>query len=162
MKRSLFLSGLALVSLIFTSCASYEMPAGYNGPTATISSTSQPVNLIKAEGYYISSINGKFVSHSPMNTPRGGGMGISLQNETIKVPCEPLTLGLRGGHIYAADGPALADSMIGQSRSVTGEITFTPKPNTAYQVTGITSKSSTAVWITDCKSGKVVSQKLEN
>ena len=54
----------------------------------------------------------------------------------------------------------MADFLIGGNHSVSGEITFTPKPGTAYSVVGTTGKSSTAVWLTDQKSGKIVSQKV--
>lgn len=160
MKFVILSSALCLGSLFLNSCGTYQMPAGYSGPTATISSTSKPVNSVKAEGYYVMSIDGKSALNSPMNTPQGAGMGISLANETVRVPCQPLALKLSGGNIYAADGVAMADSLIGGNHSVSGKITFTPKPGAAYSVVGTTGKSSTAVWLTDQKSGKIVSEKV--
>lgn len=162
MKFFILSSASCLGSLFLNSCGTYQIPAGYSGPTATISSTSKPVNSVKAEGYYLMSIDGKSASNSPMNTPQGAGMGISLANETVRVPCQPLTLKLSGGNIYAADGVAMADSIIGGNHSVSGKITFTPKPDAAYSVVGTTGKSSTAVWLTDQKSGRIVSEKVGN
>lgn len=160
MKFFILSSAVCLGTLFLNSCGMYQMPAGYSGPTATISSTSKRVNSVKAEGYYVMSIDGKSASNSPMNTPHGTGMRVLLANETVQVPCQPLTLNLSGGNIYAADGVAMADFLIGGNHSVSGEITFTPKPGAAYSVVGTTGKSSTAVWLTDLKSGKIVSQKV--
>jgi len=97
--------------VLLSSCASYQLPEGYSGSTASIRSTGKRVNSVKGEGYYILEVNGKFAQHSPMATPRGAGMGISLSERPLQVPCEPLELKLSGGSIYAADGVALADSM---------------------------------------------------
>ena len=76
------------------------------------------------------------------------------------MPCQPLTLKLSGGSVYAADGVALSDSMIGGNNSVSGVISFTPKPDAAYSVVGTTGKNSTAVWLIDQKSGKIVSENV--
>ncbi len=155
----------AIVSVVFallsSSCAPYQLPPGYSGATAFIRSTGKSVNSVKGEGYYILAVNGKSAMHSPMATPRGGGMGLSLSERTLQVPCEPLDLKLSGGNIYAADGVAMADSMIGGNHYVTGNVNFTPKANGDYSVTGVTGKGQTAVWIVDNKTGKIVSSKAE-
>ncbi|MEO5913454.1 MAG: hypothetical protein ABIS50_04425 [Luteolibacter sp.] len=79
--------------VLSTSCVtSYQMPAGYTGPTAKITSTYKAVSSVKGEAYFIYEINGKLAHHSPMSTPRGGGIGLSLSEKTIDVPCEDLTL----------------------------------------------------------------------
>lgn len=150
-----------VIAVLFSSCASYELPKGYSGPTAFIRSSGKQVNSVKGEGYYVLAVNDKFVNHSPMATPYGGGMGLSLSERTIQVPCEPLDLKISGGNIYAADGVALADSMIGGNHYVNGHVKFTPKANGDYSVTGVTGKDRTAVWIVDNKTGKVAGNKVE-
>lgn len=162
MKTRLILSASALLTSLISSCAPYSLPAGYSGPTATIRSTGKPVSSVKAEGYYILEVNGKAARHSPMATPQGGGMGISLSDRSLTVPCEPLDLKLSGGNIYAADGVAMADSMIGGNHYVSGNVTFTPKANGDYSVIGTTGKGNTAVWIVDNKTGKISSNKVED
>ena len=162
MKSHHILAASVFLASLCSSCVSfYELPAGHAGPTAVIRSTGKPVNSVKAEGYYIVEVNGKSARHSPMATPRGGGMGISLEQKTVQVPCESLDLKLSGGNIYAADGVAMADSMVGGNHSVSGRITFTPKANGDYTVTGTTGKDYTAVWIVDNKTGKISSNKVE-
>lgn len=157
--RSYYVVSCAL-GVLLSSCASYRLPEGYSGSTASIRSTGKRVNSVKGEGYYILEVNGKFAQHSPMATPRGAGMGISLSERTLQVPCEPLELKLSGGNIYAADGVALADSMIGGNHQVSGKVSFTPRPNGDYSVTGVTGKEQTAVWIVDNKTGKIASSKV--
>jgi hypothetical protein len=161
MKLPIISVSTVAVALLFSNCAPYKLPEGYSGPTASIRSTGKALNSVKGEGYYILEINGKFAQHSPMATPYGAGMGLMLSDRTLQVPCEPLDLKLSGGNIYAADGVALADTMIGGSHQVTGNVTFTPKPNAEYLVTGVCGKDRTAVWIVDSKTGKAVSNKVE-
>lgn len=152
---------LCALGALFSSCAPYQLPEGYTGPTASIRSTGKSVNSVKAEGYYILEVNGKFANHSPMGTARGAGMGVVIKEQTLQVPSEPLNLTLSGGNIYAADGVAMADSMIGGNHQVSGDVSFTPKPNGDYSVTGVTGKERCAVWIVDNKTGKVVSSLVE-
>jgi len=162
MKSPLILATSVLLASLCSSCVSfYELPAGHSGPTAVIRSSGKPVNSVKAEGYYIVSVNGKSARHSPMATPYGAGMGVSLEAKSIQVPCEPLELKLSGGNVYAADGVAMADTLVGGNHSVSGNVTFTPKPNGDYTVTGTTGKGYTGVWIVDNKTGKVASNKVE-
>ena len=152
---------LVALAVLFPSCVFYELPTGYSGATASIRSTAKKINPVKGEGYHILAVNGKSAMHSPMATPYGAGMGMSLSERTLQVPCEPLDLKLSGGNIYAADGVAMADSIIGGNHSVTGNVSFTPKANGDYSVTGITGKGQTSVWIIDNKTGKIASSKVE-
>lgn len=161
MKRPITSVVAAAAALLLSNCESYKLPANYSGPTATIRSTGKAMNSVKGEGYYILEVNGKFAQHSPMATPHGAGMGLLLRDRTLQVPCEPLDLKLSGGSIYAADGVALADMLIGGNHEVTGNVTFTPKPDGEYLVTGVCGKGYTAVWISEEKSGKAVSAKVE-
>lgn len=81
--------------------------------------------------------------------------------KSLRVPCETLNFKLSGGNIYAAGGVAMADSIVGGNRHVSGKVSFTPKAGGEYIVTGVTGKDRTAVWIVDSKSGKVVSPVVE-
>lgn len=162
MKSLIIFASSSLLAGLCSSCVSFhELPAGYAGPTATIRSTGKPINSVKAEGYYVGEVNRKFARHSPMATPQGAGVGIALEAKSIQVPCESLDLKLSGGNVYAADGVAMADALIGGNHSVSGHITFTPKANGDYSVTGKTGKEYTGVWIVDNKTGKISSSKVE-
>jgi hypothetical protein len=160
MKKCLL---VCLVPFLFSvSCVtSYKIPENYSGAKATIISSSKPVSSVKGHGFEVTKINGQYVDHSPVDTPRGGGMLLALKDKTIEVPCQPLTLTLNGGSVYAADGVAMADSMMGGNQQATGDIQFTPKPNATYIATGVVSKGCTAVWLTDQKTGKIISPKIE-
>lgn len=162
-SRCYLLGSLSLLcALLLPSCATYQLPEGYSGATANINSSNKTINSVKGEGYYVEKVDGKFTKHSPMATPNGAGVGLALNDKVLRVPCEVLTLSLRGGNIYAADGVAMADSMIGGNHSASGEVIFTPKPNAEYTVTGLTGKDYTAAWIIDRKTGKVVTSKVES
>lgn len=162
MKTPLSFALVAVASAFLSSCiTSYELPKDHTGPTAIIRSTGRSVNAVKGEGYHIAKVNGVMAIHSPMDTPHGGGMGLMLKNRELQVPCTPLELTLYGGNIYAADGAAMVDSMIGGNQSASGKITFTPKPKGDYTVNGVTSKQRTAVWIEDTKTKKIVSGTVE-
>jgi hypothetical protein len=148
--------------LLSVSCVtSYKIPENYSGAKAKIISSSKSVNNVKGYGFQVAKINGQYVDHSPVNTPRGGGMVLMLQDKELELPCQPLTLTLNGGSIYAADGAAMADSMMGGNQQATGDIQFTPKPNATYIATGIVSKGYTAVWLIDQKTNRIVSPKIE-
>lgn len=156
---------MSLVAIALTTLPScvdyYKLPNGYSGATAVIRNSSKPINAVKGEGYEVSHVNGKIVDASTVATPRGGGVLLMTRDTELKVPAEPLTLTLRGATIYAADGVAMADAMIGGSRNVSGPISFTPKAGGEYRVKGTLEKGNTAVWLVEEKTGKPIGQKIE-
>lgn len=157
-RCKLLLSVFALCSL--ASCNIYRLPEGYTGSTAVIRSSSKQINSLKGEAFDVSKIDGKLVTDSPVATPRGAGPFLALQETEVKVPVQPITLTLNGGTVYAADGIALTDSLIGGMRNVSGPLTFTPKPNGEYRVKGILDKGHESVWLVEEKTGKIVGSKI--
>ncbi len=155
MKTSLLILPLFLT---ISSCVSYySVPEGYTGPTATIQDTATKTGVIKAESFQVSKINGQFDNNSPMATSYGGGVGVTLKESKRTVPANtPLTLSLYGGNIYAADGAALADRLTGQAKkSVSGDVTFTPKKDRVYKVNGVAGKETSSIWIEESSGKKV-------
>lgn len=153
---------LAFVATLPSCISTYKIPEGYAGPTAIIKDTANKTGMTKAEAFQVSKINGLVDTTSPMATPRGGGMGVSLKESKRTIPAgSPITLTLSGGNIYAADGAALADMLSGNAKKhVTGDVVFTPKPNQIYKVNGIAEKASSSVWVEEEGTRKVVTQKI--
>lgn len=154
------------LSLAFlTSCGSYySLPDGYTGPTAIIKDTASKTGAAKAEAFQVTKIEGKTEGNSPMATPYGGGMGVTLRDSSRRVPAgHPITLTLSGGDVYAADGAALFDMISGNAKKpVSGDVVFTPKANGKYKVTGFAGQQSSSVWIEEESSGRVVTKKISN
>ena len=154
-------SAAAVLSL--ASCVSnYRLPKDYTGPTAVIRSSHEEVGLVKAKGWYLGEVDGKFVPNSnPVATPYGGGMAVTLKERETVIPAQTTTLKLVGSTIYAADGAAMGDALIGGARYVSGTMTFTPKAGGNYRVKGILEpKGQESVWLVDEKTGKLAGEKI--
>jgi hypothetical protein len=153
---------LALAATLPSCVSTYKIPEGYAGPTAIIKDTATKTGITKAEAFQVSKINGLMDTTSPMATPYGGGLAVSLRESQRTVPAgSPITITLSGGNIYAADGAALADMMSGNAKKyVTGDVVFTPKPNGIYKVNGVAGKDSSTVWVEEEVARKVVTEKL--
>ncbi len=154
-------SAAAVLSL--ASCVSnYQLPKDYTGATAVIRSSHEEVGLVKAKGWYLSEVDGKMVHQgSPIATPYGGGMAVTLKERETVIPARTTTLKLVGSTIYAADGAAMGDALIGGARYVSGTMTFTPKSGGSYRVKGVLEpKGQETVWLVDEKTGRIVGDKI--
>lgn len=154
---------LLIAAGFLSSCVSYyNLPEGYAGPTAVIKDTATQTGVTKAEAFQVSKINGQLDRSSPMATPYGGGMVVTLMESKRTVPAgQPISLTISGGNIYAADGAGLADMISGNAKKyVSGDVVFTPKANEVYRVNGVAGKESSSVWIEDESSRKIVSRKV--
>jgi hypothetical protein len=156
------LISLAIVASLTSCVSNYKIPEGYSGPTAILKDTATKTGITKAEAFRVTKINGLNDTKSPMATPYGGGIGVSLKESVRTLPAGSLvTVTLSGGNIYAADGAALADMMSGNAKmSVSGDVMFTPKPNGVYKVNGVAGKDSSSVWIEEESTRKIVTQKI--
>lgn len=161
-SRCLQFSSIVLAAAALPSCVQYHnLPTDYSGPVAVIRGTSAQKNVFKGEGFTVSKVNGKPVyGRGAVATPTGGGPVLAVQEPEVKILPQPVTLTLTGSTIYAADGPAMVDSMIGGSRHVTGDISFTPKAGGEYRVKGVLERGSESVWLVEEKSGKLIGQKI--
>lgn len=153
---------LLMAVAVLPSCVSYyRIPEDYNGPRATIKDSATNVSPVKAEVFRVHKIDGQLDANTPMATPYGGGMGVTLRDSKREVPARSLTLSLTGGEAYAADGVEIVDRIAGKRRkSVTGDVRFAPKPNRTYVVKGRTGKVSSSVWLEEEGTGKVVTQRV--
>jgi len=156
------LTSLALAVSLSSCVSSYNLPEGYTGPTAIIKDSATITGSTKAEAFQVSKIDGQLDRTTPMATPYGGGMVVTLQESKRTIPAgKPITVTIAGGNIYAADGAALADMISGNSKKhVHGDVVFTPKSNKVYRVNGVAGKQSSSVWIEDERSGKIVTEKI--
>ena len=161
-SHSLKLTAVALASATLPSCVSYHnLPTDYSGPVAIIRGTSAQKNVFKGESFTVTKVDGKQVhGRGAVATPTGGGPVLAVQEPQVKILPQPVTLTLTGSTIYAADGPALIDSMAGGARHVSGDFSFTPKAGGEYRVKGLLEKGSESVWLVEEKSGKMIGGKI--
>ena len=112
--------------------------------------------------FQVYKINGRLDKNSITYTPYGGQITIKSEGSKRAVPAgNPITLTISGGDIYTSDGVALADMMSGKSNKyVSGDVTFTPKPNKVYRVNGMAAKTSSSVWVEEESSGRLVTSKV--
>lgn len=148
--------------MIFPSCVQYHrLPENYNGPVATIRGSSERKNAFKGEAFTVTKVDGKDIAgRGAVATPTGGGPVLSVREPEVQVLPQPVTLTLRGGTIYAADGPAMVDGLLGGARHVSGDLSFTPEAGGEYRVKGILEKGSEAVWLVEEKTGKMIGGKI--
>ncbi|NJM38938.1 MAG: hypothetical protein HC845_14310 [Akkermansiaceae bacterium] len=148
---------------MLSSCVSYyEIPKNYSGPTATLKDSSIATHFAKAAVFKVAEIEGKTPKSSPMATPYGGGMGVTLRESSRPVPAgKPITISLSAGDSYAADGAQLADKLMGrQNAYASGNLTFTPKAGQSYRVKGTLAKEVSSVWLEEDGSGALVGKKI--
>ena len=148
---------VAALCVSLSSCVSYyELPEAYNGPVATIRSTSNSKNTVSIESFEVSQINGVLVQGGTQGTAYGAGMAASTKEHSVDLPAnQPVTVQLTGRDSFAADGAALFSALSGgTSKTVTGEFQFTPKAQT-YTVTGQLGKEASTVWLEDARGRKV-------
>ncbi|WP_367874165.1 hypothetical protein [Luteolibacter sp. Populi] len=161
-SRSLKLAAAGLAFASLPSCVKYHnLPEGYSGPVATIRGTAAQGNVFKGQSFRVTKVDGlEIAGRGAVATPTGGGPVLAVREPQVQVLPKPVTLTLTGSTIYAADGPALVDSMIGGARHVSGDLSFTPKAGGEYRVKGILEKGSESVWLEEEKSGKLVGNKI--
>jgi hypothetical protein len=161
-SHCLKLAAVSLAAVTLPGCVnSHDLPKGYGGPVAIIRGTSAQKNVFKGDAFTVTKVDGKQVSgRGAVATPTGGGPVLAVREPQVKVLPQPLTLTLTGSTIYAADGPALIDSMAGGARHVRGDLSFTPKAGGEYRVKGILEKGSESVWLVEEKTGKLIGSKI--
>jgi hypothetical protein len=151
-----------LAASLLSSCVKFHsLPTDYSGPTAVIRGTASQKNVFKGEGFQVTKVDGKAVyGRGTVATPVGGGPVLAVQEPEVRVMPQPVTLTLTGSTVYAADGPAMVDGLIGGSRHVSGDLSFTPKPGGEYRVKGLLERGSESVWLVEEKTGKMVGHKI--
>ena len=160
--RSLKLAAASLAFVTLPSCVKYHnLPTDYSGPVAVIRGTSAQNNVFKGQSFSVTKVDGLQVyGRGAVATPVGGGPVLAVQEPQVKILPQPVTLTLTGSTIYAADGPALIDSMAGGARHVSGDLSFTPKAGSEYRVKGLLEKGAESVWLVEEKSGKMIGNKI--
>ena len=151
----------AVVALILTGCVSKPepIPAGYAGPRATVSDTSNPVSSVKIQFFELAKVDGRTVETSSQTTFRqnyGKGFAMDPALESREIPAKECLLTLEGVTHVAADILAFGGGMY----HVEGDVTVRLEPGHKYLVKGELSREYSAVWLED-DSGHPVSTKIE-
>jgi hypothetical protein len=149
------------LSLLLAGCVSAPMPvpAGYQGPLAKISDSSQPVSSTKIQFFQLAKVDGRPVDTSSASTYRanqGRGFYMEPQLEAREVPARTCVLSLQGVTHVAADILAFGGGMY----HVEGDVTVTLDPARTYVIKGTLAKDYSAVWLEDAD-GHIVSTLVE-
>jgi len=136
------------------------VPKNYSGAVATIKDTAKIYSPQKADFFYVSKYNGKYIENSRGKTLEANyGMGLTMVPQVIsrKIPAKKCTITITGRTEYAAPILALSNTVY----KVEGEITFVPLANHRYRVRGVLREKYSAVWLEDTGSGKRIGKKIE-
>jgi hypothetical protein len=152
-----------VAALTFTlgACATptSTLPAGYMGPSATISDSSYIYNNHKADFFFVDAIDGTSVFNAKDKTVQANaGKGLSQVAQTMSRPIEtkPTVFHITGQTHYAA--PLL--TMAGASYLVEGNVSFTPVEGERYVVKGSLGPQYQAIWVENEATGAQMGNKL--
>ncbi len=152
---------IAASALTLGACATptTTLPAGYSGPSASISDSSYIYSTRKADFFLVDAIDGTSVLNAKDRTIQvnaGRGLAQSAQTMTRAVETKPTVFHITGQTHYAA--PILAVG--GASYVVQGNVSFTPVEGERYVVKGSLGPQYQAVWIENATTGIQVGNKL--
>jgi hypothetical protein len=152
---------IAASALTLGACATptTTLPAGYSGPSASISDSSYIYSTRKADFFFVDAIDGTSVLNAKDRTIQvnaGRGLAQSAQTMTRAVETKPTVFHITGQTHYAA--PILAVG--GASYVVQGNVSFTPVEGERYVVKGSLGPQYQAVWIENATTGIQVGNKL--
>jgi hypothetical protein len=166
MHRTRFAS-LALLGLM-TGCAGLlptvrheeGVPAGYSGPTATLSDSGVRATPFEAHLYSAEAIDGRDIVNAIASTRAsyssryGPGEPLEVVLPSRKVPAGTrVVVSVHGRRKSQISSRASHDS-----RMVTGTLEFIPEPDGAYAVDGELGTVTSSIWIEDRKTGKRVTE----
>lgn len=142
-------------------------PAAHAARAANVAvfrDSAKAINERSADLFYLSKIDDQKIEDSNMRTERvNRGRGMLMGHEVVErnVPAQPATFTIEGRTRYAA--PILR--IAGNTRTVTGTVTFTPQQHKTYIVKGRLGADYSAVWIEEELEGggsRMVGDKIEN
>ncbi len=144
---------------LLTSCASAPLiPPDYKGPLATIQETAIRVDSGKAKMFYVSKVDGDYVSDNSSNrsfqASYGHGNNLTIIDTPYQITAQSHVLKIVGSHVWAMDGRALFESDL----SVSGEVEISLVEGHIYLVNGTLSEEESTVWIEDKNTGKVIAR----
>lgn len=153
MLRKLFLT---LHLFLLASCATTALPPDYSGPVATIQETTVRVDSGKAQMFFLSKIDGSYISENSsarsFQRSYGHGNNLTIVDTPYQVPSKAHTYTITGSHVWAMDGRAFLED----SLEVSGELDFVPMPDHTYVIGGQLKHSESRVWLKEKESGKVI------
>lgn len=142
-------------------------PAAHAASPASVAvfrDSAKAINERSADLFYLSKIDDQKIEDSNMRTERvNRGRGMLMGHEVVErnVPAQPATFTIEGRTQYAA--PIL--QIAGNTRTVTGTVTFTPEQHKTYIVKGQLGGNYSAVWIEEELEGggsRMIGEKVEN
>lgn len=148
------------ICLLLAGCVTDPVPRDYAGPVANVMDSYTPRGSHSVDFFYAATLNGKRIDNNLDTTIQanaGRGLAMSPMTYQRNIPIGPSTINIVGRTHYAA--PIL--ELAGTVYQVSGDVSFTPKPDHHYLVTGVLGPTYSAVWIEDSADGSVVDKKIE-
>jgi hypothetical protein len=149
-----------LICLLLAGCVADPLPQDYAGPVADLTDSYAPRTADSINFFYAATLNGKRIDNNLAATIQanaGGGFALNPMAYQRNIPIAPSTINIVGRTHYAA--PIL--ELTGTVYQVSGNVSFTPKPDHHYRVTGVLGPTYSAVWIEDSADGSVIDKKIE-
>ena len=162
MNRIKYILIIEILLFAVTGCVEQAsaVPKGYTGAVATIKDTAKIHSPQKADFFYISKYNGRYIENSRGRTlEMNYGRGLTMVPQVIdrKIPAKKCTITITGRTEYAAPILALSNTVY----QVEGDITFVPVSRHRYAVKGLLGEKYSAVWLVETSSGRRVGKKIE-
>lgn len=144
--------------VLLASCATTAISPDYNGPTATIQETAIRVDSGKAQMFFLSKIDGNYISDNSSSRSfqksYGRGNNLTIVDSPYQVPAQSHVFTIVGSHVWAMDGRALFEADL----EVSGEVTFEPVEGRVYIINGSLSEEESTVWIKDSETGETIAE----
>jgi hypothetical protein len=149
---------LLLLLTLLASCATTALPPNYSGPVATIQETAVRVDSGKAQMFFLSKIDGNYISENSSSRSfqqsYGHGNNLTIVNTPYQIPAKAHTYTITGSNVWAMDGRAIFED----SLEVYGEVEFSPIPDHTYLIDGDLKNSESRVWIKEKETGKIIAE----
>ena len=150
------------LALLLSGCATTysPVPDDYQGAVSKIESSEKRYSNSKADLFYLSKVNGKYIENS-LGATRAAtyGQGFLLTTTLLEtdVPSQEATFSIVGRTEHAAPIQAFVDKVY----EIKGDIKFVPQENKEYVVKGVLGESYSAVWIELKETAEVIKNKIE-
>lgn len=150
---------LAATSVFLVACAGQPaLPPDYQGPVSMIQETAVRVDRGKAQMFFLSEINGVYVSDNSASRSFGASIGkgnnLTIVDSSYEIPAEKRTYKIVGNHVWAMDGRGLLEADL----TVSGEVTFMPEEGRTYLISGSLGVKESVVWIKDTVTDKILAE----
>lgn len=154
---------LLIVVLFLSGCSSTDspIPDDYTGAISNFESSELRYSDSKVDLFFLEKVDDKNINNSLIATGSATyvkGYSLVTDHLVIGVPSEAGLFTITARTLYAAPIQTFSNTVF----KISGEVQFSPKPDTTYIVKGKLEEGYAAVWIEEKSTGKVVAEKIES